>query len=154
VERKTGDPKSFSGQLRIRTHSSTFGAIQPAETCTDDIPVSDCGNIGLNGQKVTTDEVEPIAPLSQPCLQILGKKSFLCIYNKCGSQFTRISDLKRHHLDRHVHIKSFYCRFNGCRRAKRGYARKDKRDDHEKRIHRGGELDDEGALESEGAPGK
>jgi len=96
-----------------------------------DLSVSD----NQSGQPLVSDESGSNSPISYPCLQILGEKSFKCIYNDCGSVFTRLSDLKRHHRGIHKRCVSFYCRFAGCQRARRGFSRKDKRDDHERRLH-------------------
>jgi hypothetical protein len=123
------------------------GAIQP----TDGTKITDNTKFsGLHsqcGQPRTRDEPSSSAPIGQPCLQIIGKKSFKCIYNNCGTRFTRISDLKRHHQAVHQCRVSFYCRFDGCRRAARGFVREDKRDDHEKRLH----VDTKAVQEGEGS---
>jgi hypothetical protein len=122
------------GQLRPVTYPFNLEAVQPTGNCADDTQIIDyakfAGSDDQSDQRPTRDESRPGSPISQPRVQILGKKSFMCIYNKCGSRFTRIPDLKRHHLDKHAHRASFY-----CRRVIRGFSRKDKRNDHEKRVH-------------------
>jgi hypothetical protein len=130
---------SFSEQLRFATSPFNFEGVQSAENYVDVMQMTDHTRISdpdeRSSHRPSGSESRSSSPVSQPAVQILGNKSFLCLYNKCASQFTRISDLKRHHFDKHVHVKYFYCRFAGCRRAKRGFSRKDKRDDHEKRVH-------------------
>jgi hypothetical protein len=142
---RNAEPKTESFTLFLEQLGPTiyplicFDGIQPAGNYTDDTQTT--GYAGLSGsddqsaQRLTRDVSRSTSPVSQPCLQILGKKSFKCIYKECGNRFTRITDLKRHHLDIHERCVSFYCRFAGCRRAVRGFSRKDKRDDHQRRVH-------------------
>jgi hypothetical protein len=124
-----------------RTETWPLDALDVTETAgyAMDVPLcTGCIISGLDGSRggqLTSDESSTAAPIPQPCVQILGKRSFKCIYNRCESRFTRMADLKRHHADRHQRLVSFYCGFAGCRRAKRGFGRKDKRDDHERRVH-------------------
>jgi hypothetical protein len=140
AEIKSQSPMSFSEQF-----GSTFyplnglERVQTAGNHADVMQITSHAKFpGSDNQSVqpsTRDESTSTPLVSQPCLQILGKNSFMCIYNECGSRFTRISDLKRHHLDRHARHVIFYCRFTDCQRAVRGFSRKDKRNDHEKRVH-------------------
>jgi hypothetical protein len=76
-------------------------------------------------------------PTLQPQFRTIGQKAVICTYNNCGAQFTRRSDLRRHHNSVHLEAKTFFCGFNGCARAANGvgFSRKDKRNIHEKKIH-------------------
>ena len=141
----------FSGQFGPAIYPlNSFNATQTAGNFTGDLEYTDLsGSDNQSGLPLASNESSSTSAISQPCLQILGKKSFKCIYNDCGSLFTRISDLKRHHQVIHERRVSFYCRFAGCRRAARGFCRKDKRDDHERRLH----ADTEAAQERQGSTG-
>ncbi|KIM98312.1 hypothetical protein OIDMADRAFT_20052 [Oidiodendron maius Zn] len=74
-------------------------------------------------------------PTNQPQFRTLGKNAIICTYNLCGARFSRRSDLKRHHMAIHLRAMTFLCSFTGCARATIGFSRKDKRDDHERKIH-------------------
>jgi len=128
----------FSGQFGPAIYPlNSFSTTQTAGNFTDDMDYADLSGLdNQSGQLLASDKSSSTSPISEPCLQILGKKLFKCIHNNnCGTQFTRISDLKRHHRVRHERRASYNCRFAGCRRAVRGFCRKDKRDDHERRLH-------------------
>jgi hypothetical protein len=73
--------------------------------------------------------------INQPRFRTLGKNAVVCTYNACGAQFSRRSDLNRHHKAIHLRAKTFLCSFTNCARATIGFSRKDKRDDHERKIH-------------------
>lgn len=70
-----------------------------------------------------------------PQYQALSRHDYICKYNECNIHFTRISDLKRHHKAQHERLYEFSCRFHGCPRVKRGFKRKDKRNEHERKVH-------------------
>src|SRR6266480_5254748 len=70
-----------------------------------------------------------------PQYRALNRHDYICTYNGCNTHFTRISDLKRHHEAQHVRQNEYFCRFHGCRRMIRAFKRKDKRNEHEKKIH-------------------
>lgn len=74
-------------------------------------------------------------PTNQPRFRTLGKNAVVCTYNLCGARFSRRSDLKRHHIAIHLRAMTFLCSFSGCARATGGFSRKDKRDNHERKIH-------------------
>jgi hypothetical protein len=64
-------------------------------------------------------------------------RSFTCLADNCGRRFTRLSDLRRHHKSRHLQSMEYLCRASlVCSRATRGFSRKDKRKEHEWKIHR------------------
>ncbi|KAF2241685.1 hypothetical protein BU26DRAFT_524849 [Trematosphaeria pertusa] len=63
------------------------------------------------------------------------RTSYICLYPNCNKRFSRIYDLRRHHRGKHEGTAEFTCRYPGCRRGIRGFPRKDKRDDHERKIH-------------------
>jgi len=76
-------------------------------------------------------------PTPQPQFRTVGQKAVICTYNDCGARFTRRSDLRRHHNNIHLGARPFFCGFNGCERTANGigFSRKDKRDNHEKKVH-------------------
>lgn len=74
-------------------------------------------------------------PHNQSQFRTLGNKGVICTHNACGARFSRRTDLRRHHDNIHIRAKPFLCSFTGCPRAKNGFSRKDKRHDHERKIH-------------------
>jgi hypothetical protein len=82
-------------------------------------------------------EHDEIASTSPPdlCYRTETKKIYVCTYKKCNKRFNRIHELHRHHRGTHEKILPFPCRTDGCARAKRGFPRKDKRNDHERKMH-------------------
>lgn len=67
---------------------------------------------------------------------------YVCTYLECNKTFGRIYELRRHYRSRHRrgHHPSdvwYICRVPGCTRNVEGFSRKDKRDDHERKAHRG-----------------
>ena len=69
------------------------------------------------------------------CYRTETKKIYICTYKNCNKRFNRIHELHRHHRGIHKKILPFPCRTDGCERAKKGFPRKDKRNDHERKIH-------------------
>jgi hypothetical protein len=62
---------------------------------------------------------------------------FTCVLDNCHKRISRLSDLPRHYESRHVRSNQYTCRASPlCPRALRGFPRKDKRDDHERKVHR------------------
>lgn len=82
-------------------------------------------------------ENDEIASTSPPdlCYRTETKKIYVCTYKKCNKRLNRIHELHRHHRGTHEKLLPFPCRTNGCARAKRGFPRKDKRNDHERKMH-------------------
>ncbi|PVH95093.1 hypothetical protein DM02DRAFT_169415 [Periconia macrospinosa] len=60
---------------------------------------------------------------------------YICTTSHCGKKFSRLYDLRRHHRSTHQRQEDFWCQMQGCKRAIRGFARKDKRDSHEQKMH-------------------
>lgn len=78
----------------------------------------------------------------QPIGIVLSNDRYACILEQCSATFARLSDLKRHDNTQHKKTLVFYCRQTGCRRSEptagsvsKPFARKDKRDEHEWRVH-------------------
>jgi hypothetical protein len=67
--------------------------------------------------------------------RIETKQFFVCAYGTCNKRYARLPDLRRHHRGAHQGNHQFKCRASGCTRAIRGFARRDKRDSHEKSMH-------------------
>ncbi|KAH7128179.1 hypothetical protein B0J11DRAFT_264187 [Dendryphion nanum] len=65
----------------------------------------------------------------------ITKTAYLCTFKRCNKQFTRIYDLRRHHEGVHERKASFTCSWIDCRRHVEAFTRKDKRDEHERKIH-------------------
>lgn len=119
-----------------------FGTLRPGGNYADDAQIPDythySGPLGPSSkgdQQSTPGDQKPVLPDPRPQFKTLTKKVFQCTYNECGTRFTRISDLKRHHASVHLRQVSFFCRIDGCQRGILGFTRKDKRDDHERRVH-------------------
>lgn len=69
------------------------------------------------------------------CFRTETRTAYICTFQHCNKQFTRIYDLHRHHRGIHEGKAKFPCRFAGCSRAVKAFPRKDKRDEHERKIH-------------------
>jgi hypothetical protein len=72
-------------------------------------------------------------PLQQPGSNT--KKPIHCHHENCNKTFGRIHELHRHNRSVHEKRSTFHCRHAACERAHRGFPRKDKRDDHERKMH-------------------
>lgn len=68
--------------------------------------------------------------------RIETKQVFVCAYGTCNNRYARLADLRRHHRGAHQNNDQFKCRASHCPRAIRGFSRRDKRDSHEKSMHR------------------
>jgi len=86
----------------------------------------------------------PRPSLAEPSLSYekLDTKSFRCTYGECESHFTRFTrfrDLQRHHRSKHIPKEILadphFCRFLDCQRFLLAFDRKDKRNEHERRVH-------------------
>jgi uncharacterized Zn-finger protein len=64
------------------------------------------------------------------------KHGHRCMIDTCGKTFRRFSDLKRHRRSIHERTELFFCSEPLCPRSLRGFPRKDKRDSHEKSMHK------------------
>ncbi|KAF2250203.1 hypothetical protein BU26DRAFT_297146 [Trematosphaeria pertusa] len=73
---------------------------------------------------------------SSICFRTETKTHYRCTYGNCNKLFSRIPDLDRHHRGSHEGMRDFTCRVAGCQRAVRGFSRKDKRNDHERKMHK------------------
>lgn len=74
-------------------------------------------------------------PPTKLCFRTETRAAYICTFQHCNKQFTRIYDLHRHHQGIHERKAKFPCRFTGCSRAAKAFPRKDKRDEHERKIH-------------------
>lgn len=61
----------------------------------------------------------------------------ICTYQDCGKKFSRLPELRRHHRGTHQGHRPYRCRAQSCRRSIDGFPRRDKRDDHERKVHGG-----------------
>ncbi|KAK1755312.1 hypothetical protein QBC47DRAFT_402656 [Echria macrotheca] len=60
--------------------------------------------------------------------------TFVCTIDACHAKFKRNQELRRHQQSRHQRLELFFCRVAGCKR-KKGFPRKDKWRDHERKVH-------------------
>jgi hypothetical protein len=67
--------------------------------------------------------------------RIETKRVYICTHGDCNKKYSRMPDLRRHYRGSHLDDRRFKCRALGCERATRGFPRRDKRDDHEKKMH-------------------
>lgn len=89
--------------------------------------------------------LEPTPTQHLPCANSIERSGFLCSEAGCAKVFKRRSDLRRHINTIHSNERSerFFCRVADCMRSNtpasggpgRGFPRKDKRNDHERRVH-------------------
>ncbi|KAF4541801.1 C2H2 domain containing protein [Lasiodiplodia theobromae] len=60
---------------------------------------------------------------------------YFCLHPGCRNpSFKRLGDLERHQNNVHAQTKFFWCRYSGCERG-RSFPRKDKRNEHERKVH-------------------
>lgn len=73
--------------------------------------------------------------------------TFLCLQHGCPWTFKRAFERNRHFQTKHgKNTKTYLCSENTCRRSKDGFPRKDKRDEHEQKVH--------GIVRTSGQPDK
>lgn len=84
-----------------------------------------------DGSQHNTDLWEASSPI---CVK-MGDNTWVCTINSCGSRFGKYQELARHQNSLHFQRRRYPCRIPGCLRSRRGFPRKDKRDDHEKKVH-------------------
>lgn len=65
----------------------------------------------------------------------IGVEKFICTYHGCNEKLSRSYDLQRHYASMHSGLRPHKCRIEGCKRAVDGFPRKDKRNDHERKVH-------------------
>jgi hypothetical protein len=82
--------------------------------------------------------ISPANSFSNSTLIKLDNGRFQCTMDNCRRSFARKADATRHHRSKHLPVRDFFfCGWAGCERQLRGFPRKDKRDDHERKIHGG-----------------
>jgi hypothetical protein len=84
-----------------------------------------------------TTGLEP--PTTSPCtipFRIETKRIYTCTHQSCNKTYGRLPELRRHQRGAHLNDQRWKCRSAGCDRMKKGFARRDKRDDHERKVHR------------------
>ena len=84
-----------------------------------------------------------------------SENCFICNYGGCHESFSRRYDLQRHH-EVHSPLHTYWCRAQGCKRNEavigaKPFPRKDKRNEHERKVHHEVEAPqlDDGAATSE-----
>lgn len=63
------------------------------------------------------------------------KHVYICTYQSCNKKYGRLPELRRHQRGAHLNDQRWKCRSAGCDRTMRGFPRRDKRDDHERKVH-------------------
>lgn len=58
-----------------------------------------------------------------------------CLHGNCNAAFSRKSDLERHVQTKHSSDRTYLCPVDTCDRSVDGFKRKDKLDDHIKKVH-------------------
>jgi hypothetical protein len=67
--------------------------------------------------------------------RVKTKEVFICTYANCNKGFGRKPELYRHHRGAHRKERPFKCQARNCERSVRGFPRRDKRDEHFKKMH-------------------
>lgn len=62
--------------------------------------------------------------------------TYACLAPSCNKKYSRKPDLIRHYRGAHLHDQRHKCRVPGCERSTRGFPRRDKRDDHERKVQK------------------
>ena len=96
-----------------------------------------------NEQPVAALALEDVIGLETPAsdtnvipFRIETKRVYICTHQDCNRKYGRLPELRRHQRGAHLDDRRWKCRSTGCERATRGFARRDKRDDHERKVHR------------------
>ncbi|KKY22832.1 putative c2h2 finger domain-containing protein [Diplodia seriata] len=65
----------------------------------------------------------------------MRNNKYFCRHAGCRNpSFKRLGDIERHQNNVHTQTKFFWCRYDGCDRG-RPFPRKDKRNEHERKVH-------------------
>ncbi|KAK7708838.1 hypothetical protein SLS57_008899 [Botryosphaeria dothidea] len=84
--------------------------------------------------RIALPQIDAPDPQSAPAWEMRNDKYF-CLHAGCRNpSFKRLGDLERHQNNVHTQTKSFWCRSDDCDRG-RPFPRKDKRNEHERRVH-------------------
>ncbi|KAI1120926.1 hypothetical protein F5Y10DRAFT_272573 [Nemania abortiva] len=83
------------------------------------------------GPPSTIESFTPETPVSLAP----DSQRWICDLGSCHHPFSRRQDLVRHRDSVHFRRRTFVCGHAGCRRHVVGFPRKDKRDEHERRVH-------------------
>jgi len=96
---------------------------------------------GVHGSSHGGEDLDPFPVNAE------GKQALItCIFPECPKTFTRQSDLQRHIDTIHIQKQRFWCPHSTCKRSdeyggqKKSFARRDKRDEHARKIHLKGKL--------------
>jgi hypothetical protein len=88
------------------------------------------------------DTPRPVSPPHQSetadnvRFRVKTKTVFICTFEDCGKELGRKTELYRHHRSAHEQERPFKCHDTACYRSVRGFPRKDKRDDHVRKVHK------------------
>ena len=63
------------------------------------------------------------------------KTVYVCKHDNCNKKYSRMPDLRRHYRGSHLEDRRFRCGALGCKRAIHGFSRRDKRNEHERKMH-------------------
>jgi hypothetical protein len=77
----------------------------------------------------------PASDTSAIPFRIETKRVYICIFQNCNKRYGRLPELRRHQRGAHLDDRRWKCRITGCDRTTRGFPRRDKRDDHERKVH-------------------
>lgn len=83
----------------------------------------------------TTGLETPARDASAIPFRIETKRVYICAYQNCNKKYGRLPELRRHQRGAHLNDQRWKCRSAGCDRTTRGFPRRDKRDDHERKVH-------------------
>ncbi|KAL0262540.1 hypothetical protein SLS55_001508 [Diplodia seriata] len=121
------------------------GSLGSAEQ-TGAAPSFHAGDQPLAGPPAAYQPIGYQNALAQPGLEVLEhtqltaswemrNNKYFCLHAGCRNpSFKRLGDLERHQNNVHTQTKFFWCRYDGCDRG-RPFPRKDKRNEHERKVH-------------------
>ena len=128
----------ISQTVNSQTVISYFAEGLLAETLVSEAPAPGGHAASLISQECSASNVRRDSTNGPELLyQREASGSVICLFNDCRTRCSRLSDLRRHHQTQHVRSIEYTCRASPlCKRAKRGFPRKDKRNEHEWKIHK------------------
>jgi hypothetical protein len=141
-------PPSFLQQQQPLPSFSAAQAVGTIQTTSNSPPILSPPIASPTTQRRRRPPPKPRAPRDEDIIGhvLANKKKFKCVESDCEElTFGRLADLRRHHDQQHARVRhQYYCSYHGCSRSNavgggkgRSFGtRKDKRDEHERNVHK------------------
>jgi hypothetical protein len=122
----------------ITTPSVRHTSVAPIQDIDNPMPYLVTSNAQPTAPPTLEDTTGPETPTSASCalpFKIETKRIYICTHQSCNKKYARLTELRRHQRGAHLNDQRWKCRSTGCDRMRRGFSRRDKRDDHERKVH-------------------